>query len=69
VDLLRPAQPDFDSWLVPFLGFLLLPWDDPRLRGDVGQLARGRGFEWFPVNLAFLIDLASYAGRGRFARD
>jgi hypothetical protein len=27
------------------------------------------GFEWFIVVLAFLFDLAAYAGRGRFARE
>lgn len=66
-DLLSDA---FDSWLVPLLGFFLLPWTTlayavmwASSTNEVG------GFEWFIVILAFLIDLGSYASRGRFGRD
>ena len=53
----------YDSWLLPLIGFFLLPWTtlayavmwDPGTR-DVN------GFEWFIVILAFVADIASYAG-------
>ena len=59
----------FDSWLVPLLGFFLLPWTTLAYAvmwssgfNDV------TGIEWFFVALAFIADLASYAG-GRMAQD
>jgi hypothetical protein len=65
-DLLSRA---FDSWFVPLLGFFLLPWTT--LAYAVMWSASANevtGFEWFIVILAFVIDLGSYASRGR-ARD
>jgi hypothetical protein len=65
-DLLSRA---FDSWFVPLLGFFLLPWTT--LAYAVMWSASSNevtGFEWFIVILAFVIDLGSYASRGR-ARD
>ena len=58
-----------DSLVVAFLGFLFLPWTTLAyvVFYDVGQRSRGRGFEWFLVGLAFVIDVGSYAG-GRWAR-
>jgi hypothetical protein len=51
----------FDSWVVPLLGFFLLPWTTLAYAAmyvlgtnDVS------GFEWFIVILAFLVDLSSY---------
>ena len=65
-DLLDRA---FDSWVVPLLGFFLLPWTTLAyaVMWDVGT-HRVNGFEWFVVGLAFLADLGSYAG-GKRARD
>ncbi|HET8814432.1 MAG TPA: hypothetical protein VFM51_05695 [Solirubrobacterales bacterium] len=60
----------FDSWLVPLLGFFLLPWTT--LAYAVMWAASTdtvSGFEWFIVILAFLFDVGSYASRGRFRRD
>lgn len=57
-DLLGDA---YESWLVPLLGFFLLPWTT--LAYAVMWAAgadRVSGFEWFIVVLAFLIDLSSY---------
>ena len=66
-DLLGDA---FDSWLVPLLGFFLLPWTTLAYAvmwaSSTNQVS---GFEWFIVILAFLIDLGAYASRGRFRRD
>ena len=62
----------FDSWLLPLLGFFLLPWTTLAytVMWDVGT-RDVTGFEWFIVVLAFLADLASYAGGRsyRYARD
>jgi hypothetical protein len=57
----------FDSWLVPLLGFFLLPWTTLTYVAfwDWGSGHHVTGFEWFFVVLAFLIDLGSYGGGRR----
>jgi hypothetical protein len=66
-DLLSRA---FDSWFVPLLGFFLLPWTTLAYAGMWGASSNEvAGFEWFIVILAFLIDLGSWANRGRARRD
>jgi hypothetical protein len=66
-DLLSDA---FDSWFVPLLGFFLLPWTTLAYAvmwaSSTNEVS---GFEWFIVILAFVIDLGSYANRGRVRRD
>jgi hypothetical protein len=61
----------FDSWLLPFLGFFLLPWTTLAYAGmwDSGPGRTVEGFEWFLVGLAFVVDLASYGGGGRARRS
>jgi hypothetical protein len=56
----------FDSWLLPLIGFVLLPWTTLAfaVMWDVGS-HEVTGFEWFVVALAFLADLSSYAGGQR----
>jgi len=57
----------FDSWIVPLLGFFVLPWTTLTYTA-FWQWGAGHhvvGFEWFFVVLAFLIDLGAYAGAGR----
>ena len=58
----------FDSWVLPLLGFFLLPWTTLAyaFMWNTGT-NKVDGFEWFIVVLAFLVDLGSYAGgvRGR----
>jgi hypothetical protein len=53
----------FDSWVVPLIGFFLLPWTTLAyaLMYEVGT-SRVSGFEWFIVVLAFVGDLSTYAG-------
>ena len=53
----------YDSWLLPLIGFFLLPWTTLAyaVMWDTGT-RDVNGFEWFIVVLAFLGDLASYAG-------
>ena len=68
-DLLDRA---YDEWWLPLLGFFLLPWTTLAytVMWDTGTRTVD-GFEWFIVIIAFLADLASYAGGRsyRYARD
>ena len=59
----------YDSWLLPLIGFFLLPWTTLgyAIMWDIGT-HRVNGFEWFIVILAFVADIASYAG-GRSYRS
>ena len=58
----------FDSVLVAFIGFLIVPWTTLAftIMWDVGTHGV-TGFEWFIVIVAFLADLGSIAG-GRNVR-
>ena len=60
----------FDSWLIPLLGFFLLPWTTLTYAAfwDWGSGHHVTGIEWFFVVLAFLVDLTSY-GFGQRARS
>jgi hypothetical protein len=62
----------FDSWIIPLLGFFLLPWTTLTYAAvwDWGSGRHVTGFEWFFVVLAFVIDLGSYTqgSRARAAR-
>jgi len=62
-DLLSRA---FDSWIVPLLGFLLLPWTTLAYVAfwDWGPGREVTGAEWVAVGIAVLLDLGSY-GQGR----
>jgi hypothetical protein len=66
-DLLSRA---FDSWLLPLLGFFLLPWTTLAYAAMWASSSNGvTGFEWFIVVLAFLIDVGAFAGGGRRRRE
>jgi hypothetical protein len=59
----------FDSWLLPLLGFFLLPWTTLAYAAMWASGPNGvGGFEWFIVILAFLLDLGSY-GHSQRVRD
>lgn len=51
----------FDSWVVPLIGFFLLPWTTLAYAVMWDSSNRVYGFEWFVVALGFLFDLASYS--------
>jgi hypothetical protein len=59
----------FDSWLLPTIGFFILPWTTLAygVMWDIGT-HKVSGFEWFVVGLAFLVDLGSYGGTARGRR-
>jgi hypothetical protein len=62
-DMLERA---FDDWIVPVLGFFLLPWTTLAYAVMWSAGTNGvNGFEWFIVILAFLFDLGSWAGGRR----
>lgn len=66
-DLLGRA---YESWVLPLLGFFLLPWTTLAYAAMWGISSDGvRDFEWFIVILAFLVDLAAWAKRGEARRD
>jgi hypothetical protein len=53
----------YDSWIVPLIGFFVLPWTTLAYAGTWSAgTNKVDGFEWFIVALAFLFDLGSYAG-------
>jgi hypothetical protein len=57
----------FDSWIIPLLGFFLLPWSTLAYAAfwDWGAGHHVTGFEWLFIVLAFLVDLGSYGGGRR----
>ena len=59
-DLLSRA---YEGWLVPLLGFFLLPWTTLAYAVMWSSSRQVFGFEWFLVALAFAADLASYGSR------
>jgi hypothetical protein len=60
----------FDSWILPLIGFFLLPWTTLAyaVMWDVGT-HEVTGFEWFVVGVAFLADLSAHGGTARGRRD
>jgi hypothetical protein len=56
----------FDAWLVPVIGFFLVPWTTLAYTLMWTSGPNGvEGFEWFIVIVAFLFDLASLSGGAR----
>jgi hypothetical protein len=55
----------FDSWLVPLIGFFLLPWTTLAFAWMWDSGHHVRGLEWFLVGAAFVIDLGSLVGGSR----
>jgi hypothetical protein len=61
-DLLSRA---FEGWIVPLLGFFLLPWTTLAYAAMWASSDGVKGFEWFIVVLAFLIDIGAFAKGSR----
>ena len=51
----------FDSWVVPLLGFFLLPWTTLAYVWMWRSGNAVEGLEWFLVGLGFLFDLGAYS--------
>lgn len=58
----------FDSWIVPVLGFFLLPWTTLAYVVMYWAADGNLGFEWFIVLLAFVFDIGAYARSGDVRR-
>ena len=59
----------YDSWLLPVIGFFLIPWTTFAYALMWNTGGRGvEGFDWFIVGFAFLLDVGSYAGGARGVR-
>ncbi len=66
-DVLEDA---YEEWIVPLLGFFLLPWTTLAYAVMwVSGANEVSGFEWFIVAFAFFIDLASWLGGSRARGD
>lgn len=55
----------FDSFWIPFLGFLFLPWTTLAWAACYAPVRGVTGFGWFVVIFAFCADLMTYAGGNR----
>jgi hypothetical protein len=66
-DLLSRA---FDSWVLPLIGFFLLPWATLAyaVMWDLGT-HEVTGFEWVVVVFAGLVDIGAFAGGSRARED
>ncbi len=60
----------FDSWLLPLIGFFVLPWTTLAYAWlwEWGPGRHVKGIEWAFVVVAFLADLSAHGGGWR-ARD
>jgi hypothetical protein len=59
----------FDSWLVPFIGFLVVPWTTLAYATMWGLNSdRVSGVEWVGVAIGLLLDVWTYAGIRRLWR-
>jgi len=55
----------FDSFWIPVLGFLFLPWTTLAWAACYAPVRGVTGFGWFVVIFAFFADLTTYAGGHR----
>lgn len=55
----------FDSWLLPLIGFFVLPWTTISYALLWSSGSAVSGIEWFFVGFFFLLDIGSYAGSAR----
>lgn len=58
----------FDSWLLPLIGFFLLPWTTLAYALLWASSDGVLGIEWFFVAFAFLVDVGAFAGGDRRRR-
>ena len=58
----------FDGWIVPVLGFFLLPWTTLAYIWMWDSHHAVAGLEWFLVGFAFIVDIGAYA-RGHSRDD
>jgi hypothetical protein len=59
----------FDAWLLPLLGFFLLPWTTLAYAMLWASSDGVVGVEWFFVGFAFLVDVGAIGGGSRRRRE
>ena len=60
----------FSSCIIPAIGFVILPWTTLLYAWMWAISSDGvNGWEWAPVVLAFILDMAFWAGLRRIFRD
>ena len=57
------------NWLFPILGFFFLPWTTLAWAVAWAPVGGIKGFGWFVVIFAFVVDLGSYASADRARRE
>ena len=58
----------FDGWLVPLVGFFLLPWTTLAYALLWASSDGVLGFEWLIVAFAFLVDVGAVGGGSKRRR-
>jgi hypothetical protein len=58
----------FDSWVLPFLGLLFLPWTTLAYLVVWSPVVGLEGWEWIIVALGLVLDLATYSARAASSR-
>jgi len=58
----------YDAWLVPVIGFFILPWTTLTWAWMYKTGRTVEGWEWIVVAVAVLCDLGALAGGGRGRR-
>ena len=58
----------FDSWIVPLLGLIFLPWTMLSYLVVWSPVGGANGAEWLVVALGFVLDLATYSARAARGR-
>lgn len=59
----------FDSFIMGFLGFLILPYTTVFYALAYAPIAGVSGFGWFLVIMGFFMDLSSWAGSGKQGKE
>ena len=58
----------YDSWVIPLLGFFLLPWTTLVYALMYDSSNKVTGIEWLLVAAAFILDISSYGFGQRYGR-
>ena len=69
--LLQPVRWNaaFDTFIVPFLGFIFLPWTTLAWAVAYAPVGGVTGFGWFIVIFAFAVDLMTHIGSAQARRQ
>ncbi len=59
----------FDTWVIPFLGLLVLPYTTLFYVFAYRPVDGVTGIGWFFVALGFLLDIGALSGGGRYGRN